>query len=588
MFAVSIVLAGAAGRAHAAEQPRMKISATMDFLDHCYEETDPAVGYFTEAQLENVFVSLKAIGVTKINYRVNACGLQHYNTTHGKKFAGDGRVGCDNLARTLAKYDPCKLSTELGKKYGIEVFAWDSLGDDNAVSLFYERGNTSKMPLTNEPLVDTQDNLATKYGIYPLLDPYYLKNRAASMAIDPKVVRKEIQLQNTDLPATKIVIQSYYKNQSPRAISKEDFSIFVSDDNAKYRHYVGDYSFAVESTAPVRLVLDGLNIPEKYVCFVWKKPMGEQFTMALKGSAMRSGAKVYSHDKEITTAWTYTNANHPTDAEALLSLSFGSVTFDSEMGDVDGRNYAWDYRNVCIGYAKGLPTMLTSPEYREMTRGRILAMPEYANQGLLEYKVAKFADLAAYDWGGFTLNLRSHNPIADRAGYGQENRDKFLARHGVDVFKTDDFDKKAWNDLRAEAVDEFLRQAKRVAKDRPVYMNVPKRHEDGYAYLGVWGDLRWHPEVWLKDKSVDGLCALFWDADQPLADLAAQTYKGAKIIQFYQINDGPTPEKFKQDLIKYRDAGFVDELEIYQTTVILKNLEGKYAEILREFTGNTK
>lgn len=568
----------------------LKIAATMDFLDHCYEETDPAVGYFTEAQLENVFTSLKALGVSKIYYRVNACGLQHYNTTHGRKFAGDGRIGCENLARTLATYDACQRSIDFGRKHGIEVFAWDSLGDDNAAGLFYERGLASKMPPTNEPLVDTQDSLARKYGIYPLLDPYYLKNRAASMAIDPKVVQKEITAQNTDLPATRIVIQSYYRNEHQRPISKEDFSIFVSSDNQNYRKYAGDYSLAVESPAPVRLVLNGLSIPEKYVCLVWKKPMGDRFTMALKGSALRSGAKVYSQDKEITSAWTYANADHPAGAEAQLSLSFAAVTPDSEMGDTDSRNYAWDYRNVCIGFAKGLPTILTSPEYREMTRGCRLAVPEYANKGLLQYKVDKFGDLAKYEWDGFTINLRSHNPTssADRLGYGRENRDLFLKRYGVDVYTTDDFDKQAWNDLRAEAVDEFLRQIKRVAKDRPVYMNVPRRHEDSYAYLSVWGDLRWHPEIWLGDRSVDGLCALFWDADPALADLAEKTYRGSKIIQFYQINDGPTPETFRQDLIRYRDRGFIDELEIYQTTVILKGYGGEYAKVLREFTGGPK
>ena len=47
----------------------------------------------------------------------------------------------------------------------------------------------------------------------------------------------------------------------------------------------------------------------------------------------------------------------------------------------------------------------------------------------------------------------------------------------------------------------------------------------------------------------------------------------------------PTADNFRQDLIKYQNAGIVDEIEIYQTKVILKALNGKYADVLKEFTG---
>ncbi|MCX6992965.1 MAG: hypothetical protein NT011_07460 [Kiritimatiellaeota bacterium] len=601
-----ILLAGSSGFANVDQAPdkkTMKISSTMDFLDHCYEETDPKVGYFTEAQLEKVFIDLKNIGVDKINYRVNACGLQHYNTTHGKKFAGDGRIGCENLARTLEKYDPCQLSIELGKKYGIEVFAWDSLGDDNPARFVYQGGHyvwwslwticrpgsQSKMIFGNEPLVDTQENLAKIYGAFPMLDPYYLKNKAASMRYDPKTVSEKVSVKNSRLPATRIVIDSYYTNKLPCKITKDDLSVYVSDENSVYKKYEGDFSLKIENESPVRLVLDGLNIPEKYACLIWKKARGDIFTMALKGSALKSGARVYSGDKEITTCWTYTRSGHPAGNEALFSLDFSSVTLNAELPYKDSRNYAWDYRNVCIGYCKGVADYFESKEHN-FTREYRLGVPEYANAKLMEYKVAKFKDLAKYAWDGFTINLRTHNPHseADKLGFGLENRDKFLKKYGVDVYQTDNYDKKAWNDLRAEPIDEFLSRIRQETGNRPLYMNVPARHADNYAYLGAWDSLQWHPDVWLKAKSVDGLCALFWDADKPLADLVKTNDSAAKIIQFYQINDGPTPDKFKQDLIKYQSSGIVDELEIYQTTVLLKGHNGKYGQVLKEFTGKNE
>ena len=145
------------------ESERPIISTTIDFLDYCFSRTDPSNGYFTEEQYDEVIRTVAEAGITKIYLRVDVCGLTLYPTKVGKQYAGDGRdPGSTYLVNTLKRYDPAAKTVELGHRHGLEVWAWDTLFDDEATMVYYG--------------AEAEPDLRRRFGEYPLKDSFLVEN----------------------------------------------------------------------------------------------------------------------------------------------------------------------------------------------------------------------------------------------------------------------------------------------------------------------------------------------------------------------------------------------------------------------------
>ena len=103
---------------------------------------------------------------------------------------------------------------------------------------------------------------------------------------------------------------------------------------------------------------------------------------------------------------------------------------------------------------------------------------------------------------GIELRMRNHHNPFTWAEFGFEPpvRDEFLKRYGIDLWKTDDFDRGDWRRLRGEAYTEFVRQARALTRlaGKPLGLHVSisldMEPDEGAAMDVHWDWRRWMDE----------------------------------------------------------------------------------------------
>ena len=543
IFAVLMLLGAAVGvqqtRADESQQPI--ISTTIDFLDYCFFRTDPAKGYFTEKQYDEVIRSVAEAGIAKIYLRVDVCGLTLYPTKVGKQYAGDGRdPGSTYLVNTLKHYDPAAKTVELGHRHGVEVWAWDTLFDDEATMVYYSE--------------DTEPELNQRFGEYPLKAPFLVKNPQFQWRLDPRIEAKQQEEAATldlDAPITAIRINSDTRSASNRVTGKM-FDILVSNDNRRYRVYDGNWEFRVESPKPPVLLIEGLKIHEPYIKLAFHKPWpkdqrftitGEPdgFTQVLCGSVWRKALCDFRNQVKPAT--------------------HGGFDFVAS-------RFAWDYDRRVLGIAKHVPHL-----------SRHYGMAELRCPEVQTYKLAKLQELAGYDFDGFAYSIRTHTlgRAPQHYGYNETTRDAFRKRYGKDIW-TEEFDRKAWLDLRAEAVNAYLNEAAKALGSRPLYMDCP-RQEPGTPYIRPYGGVPFQPEAWVRDGAVAGIRVLGVSPDRKVEPKFAGSDQ-VRIVRFVDNGRMPPPEKFRENLQRWLANPAVDEIEFYETLIYTDRPQ--YLQIIRK------
>ena len=531
---------------------RPVLSTTIDFLDYCWTETDREVGYFTEAQYEKVIRSLADAGIDKVYLRVDVCGLTLYPTKVGKQYPGDGREpGSTNLVNTLAKYDPAAKTIELCRKYGLHVWCWDTLFDDEATCLRYD------------PVEDRAKH--KRYGEYPLKDPFLIANPHVQWALDPRVKARQAadpSRRATQEPITAIKIISDGKCARNR-VKREQFDLYVSADNRTFRRYDNPFTLKVVRDYPAVLVLEGLNIAEQYVKLVWRKPWPKGGGYSICGGPTELAQTLHGG------AW------H--EARAVWRKGSG----DPKHGGVDltrtGR-FAWDWGNRALVIAKYLPAM---PDHYGMIEP---AYPETK-----AHKLAKLKELAAYDFDGFAYSMRSHTTGMDPKLYGYNDiiRDAYRRRYGKDIWK-EDFDRARWLDLRAEFVTEYLAMASKAVAPRPLYMDWPSTGTES-PYSKRYGDLPFQVDKWVRDKAVAGVRVMSCPEDSPIT-LDVPGADRVKLIRFVDNWTVPPPDVFRSNLRRWFANERLDEVELYETVLYTKRPAhlAVIREVMNEVRRNTR
>lgn len=525
---------------HAADRGRPIVSTTIDFLDYCFFKTDAKVGYFTEEQYDKVIGAVAEAGFAKIYLRVDVCGVTLYPTKAGKQYAGDGRdPGSTYLVNTLRRYDPAAKTVELGHKHGLQVWAWDTIFDDEATMVHYG---------PDEP------ELRERFGEYPLKDPFLVRNPHVQWQLDPRIDAEQEKAANAPdrhAPITAIRIISDTASRGNR-VSAEMFDLYVSADNSRYRKYTGPLRFEVTGTKPPAFLLDGLRIPEPYIKLAFHKPWPTENSFTVSG------------EPDAFVQLRYGPAWH-------VALSdYRDQTEPPEKGGFDFvcTRFAWDYGTRALGIAKFVPAL---PRYYGIVE---LAYPEAR-----AHKLAKLRELAAYEFDGFAYSIRTHTlgRKPQHYGYNDATRNAFRQRYGKDI-ATDEFDREAWLDLRAEAVNAYLAEAGKLLQPRPLYMDFP-RQEPGAPYIGRYGGLPFQADAWVRDQAVAGIRMLGFPAGEPIKPAFAGA-DGVRIVRFVDNWRTPPPDEFRANLRRWLDDPALDEIEFYET--LLYTPRPEYLAIVRE------
>lgn len=540
-FGLALVATPAPG---AADRARPIVSTTIDFLDYCFSRTDAKVGYFTEEQYDQVLRSVAEAGIAKVYLRVDVCGLTLYPTKVGKQYAGDGRdPGSTYLVNTLHRYDPAAKTIELGRRYGLQVWAWDTLFDDEATMVYYGDGD--------------QEQLRARFGTYPLKDPFLVRNPHVQWRLDPRIDAEQeaaASLPENTAPITAIRITSDSSTR-PNRVTADMFALFVSTDNRRYRKYEGPSRFRVVSAKPPVLVLEGLQITEPYIKLAFSKtwPTDKEYTV--------TGEPETFVQLLCGTTWRPGFADFRNQSKPPEQGGFDFVT----------TRFAWDYGNRALGIAKFIPPL---PRYYGIAE---IAYPE-----VRAHKLAKLRELAAYDFDGFAYCIRTHTQgrRPQCYGYNDVTRDAFKKRYSKDIW-TEEFDRDAWLELRAEAVNAYLAEAGKLLRPRPLYMDLP-RQEERAPYIRAYGGMPFQAEIWARDGAVAGVRMLGFDASKPLEPDFAGADR-VRIVRFVDNWRVPPEHEFRASLRRWLNEAGLNEIEFYET--LLYTMRPAYLQIIREELG---
>ena len=197
----------------------------------------------------------------------------------------------------------------------------------------------------------------------------------------------------------------------------------------------------------------------------------------------------------------------------------------------------------------------------------------------MKHKLDRFAEIAAYPFDGFMLNIRGHVNMnsSEDYGYNPEVRAAFKRKYGKDIWR-DQFDRAAWLDLRADALDRYLAGCKKLASGRPLYVGVAdngSKPAPGVSYGMVFHVRRlgvpFHCDKWFASGSVDGVmmhCDFFPER------FRGKTVSGKKVAVGFlrEMIFHPKEVSLEDDLERCRRAG-LDEIELYETLVLIHKQE---------------
>ena len=537
------------------------VATTIDFLDYAfYDRSDGNQEYYPLEAYEQRIREMAEGGIDKIYLRVNVCGLTLYPTRVAAIYGEGGRFhwstpeNSRRLINTLARYNPLTETIRLGHKYGMEVWAWESLFDDSA--------SPAEAP---EQYREFGENCRNWF----LLDPWYLENPTGFAMKDPRLAplpeeAAKINEKARRYPITRISFTNDRKKNRPVRVVPEDVSIYTSSDNRNFQLYDKPFTFTTGVTPDGynTFTIDGLSISDPYVKLIHREYDDKNFTIALRRP--RGQGKVFnSRGEEVPSVWTPIVRSGDPRGNPLNFDHFESA--------------AWDYRKYQIGFVVG----------EVETASVFYGVTEFNVPAAMEHKVARFEELVHYPFDGFMMNLRSHSYVPDPENYGfnPEVREKFLARFGKDIYK-DDFNRADLMQLRAEAIAEFFKRCKALTGGRPFFISGlsprPAAKDDPPAFsVNLFSSLPWLYREYFRDGSVDGVIML----RREFTDYFTPEITGGKPITLGIMREMgvfiPKNYDLEADLKMLRDDPRLSEIELYET-LTLTNGDPKWFNAIKK------
>jgi hypothetical protein len=331
-------------------------------------------------------------------------------------------------------------------------------------------------------------------------------------------------------PATRRVwtrIDLVKEDQRPAAFAADQLRLFISDDNRSYRLYDGPVRASEQiEDRPVwehtpsggrrtgasrrcRVMrLDGLELRSQFVAIVPPGSSGS-FANTLINLVRVSG--VEGEERTLTYGLiqrvprlAYDIATSMRSQGAGADFETSGIEFDVLPGtpsaslagfDPIRERHVLDGSGGVLGLARGKDQTTVgcfSPAHDEVRREWLGWIGEILDAG---------AD-------GVDLRARNHHSHLSWGEFGYEGPvcDEFLARYGVDVGATDDFDRPAMRRLRGEYYTRFYREAKALTASRGKRLRLHISPTlDIEPEVGGAMDLHFDWRTWLRDGLADAV-----------------------------------------------------------------------------------
>ena len=433
-----------------AEQ-KFVLATTLDFTGWgWWDEKDRHPDYYPLEILETRIKELAEVGIGKIYLRVSVRGLSLYPSKVTKQYGEDDLFHWQDpqrsrrLIATLQKYDPCREIIRLGHKYGMQVWAWESIFEDGGLDFFIPK-DEKYMKLAERMRFDAMSNpVFIDHPEYFIMRDPKLNDSIDDMQLKEKRARYLLE------PIQKIEIVGRDK-RDPLRFSSKDITIMTSDNNIVYSEYKKPFEFnsGIDSDGHNYVLLDGLDISSPYVKIGLKKTYPENAAKVTMSISKEKSRAFNRKKEEVPTCWAVSDRR-----DTPLRLDpFGRKMF------------ALDYGTRTVGFHVS--------KYPEANK-YVLGIAELCVPAVMNHKVKRFEELAEYPFDGFMLNLRTHcnNKTDDfkKYGYNPEVRAKVLEQYGKDIWK-EKVDRSLIENVRGREFAVFLKQCKSAADSRPVYIS---------------------------------------------------------------------------------------------------------------------
>ena len=545
---ISSLLAALFAASAAAAGPGPVFSTTIDFLDCAFgDRLDVNRQYYPLEVYEARIREWATSGIKKLYLRVNVCGLTHYPSRVSARYGTDGAFhwklesGALRLIETYKHYDPAAETIRLGHKYGMEVWAWESLYDD------------AGEPCSFNDCPEKFREFHRRLDGWMLLDPFYRANPDAFAERDPLTVLPAAEIAAINREARRAPIVKAVFTNDPEfrgapacALTAADIRIFTAGEDGKWREYTTPFEFTADRTSDGRnrITVDKLQITDSRVKLLCRKK--ETAASIVIGRQRGQGVLYNSRGEIVRSVWTWAPAN-------------SELLFDRPLRGAA----AWDYNFRQLGFLVGE----IAPQRYAM------GVAEFNVPKAMEHKVARFAELAKYPFDGFMFNIRSHSSPGepDEYGYNPEVLAKFTAETGR-VYSGSAADRAEIFRLRGEAVAEFFRRCKAASGGRPIYLSGPKNPGEKRSYYGrTFGSLPWLYRRYFSDRSIDGVIMIGDDFPGFFTPevTGGNPVKLGVFREMYDYHSQPARRTaIIADLEALKKRTDLDEVELYESIIL--------------------
>ena len=545
-----------------AEQ-KFVLATTLDFTGWgWWDEKDRHPDYYPLEILETRIKELAEVGIGKIYLRVSVRGLSLYPSKVTKQYGEDDLFHWQDpqrsrrLIATLQKYDPCREIIRLGHKYGMQVWAWESIFEDGGMNFFIPK-DEKYMKLAERMRFDAMSNPA--FIDHP--EYFIMRDPKLNDSIDDATLKIE-EKKCLQYPIKKIEIVGRDK-RDPLRFSEKDVVIMTSSNNRVYSEYMGKrrYECGVNCGGLNYITIDDLDITSPYVMLKLKNDYPKDIAQVTMSVTHESGIcrVLNSNNEEVTVSW---------------GMSYER---DFPLNFVKRKTYDWDYRARGIGFH-----VTKYPEANVF----IFGVAELCVPAVKKHKVERFHELAKYPFDGFMLNFRSHcHYKADdfkNYAYNPAVRVKVLEQFGKDIWK-EKVEERLVDSVRGEAFANFLESCKALTGQRPLYLSgLPPASwpEDDNLLHGrqhnmkmYWG-FKSYPipyERLFADGSIDGINMVGADFSDYLKDKKSNG-RQVRIGVFREGNLLLYPPYAGYNLLdeinEIKQSGKYDEVELYEAAYL--------------------
>jgi hypothetical protein len=303
-------------------------------------------------------------------------------------------------------------------------------------------------------------------------------------------------------------------DDQPCAVSTDDISLWVSDDNNTFREYSGpiskmeiieDYPLYMSTPSGPRpkpetrrarvLRFDNLHIEEPFLAF------------KIKGNARSFSNRLMD--------LVHVFGEHGEETHLTYGLSPRYGTSTPWQGGFEYNRYPGSPSGYMTAGGDPINTPLS------LDRGEVsyLALAKGKDKSPLAVMSPSFPETrelwmtwvkAMLDSGADGIDLRPGHHHSDFSwieyGFEEPIRDEMLKRTGVDIWESDDFDHNQWRKIRGEGWTQFIREASAYVRSRgKKFVAHIDGHYDNPPHSSGAMNIIWDWRSWINEGLCDGV-----------------------------------------------------------------------------------